>query len=165
MCAGLFSEIPMPRLLQDQTWPISQRSNSFSLAPIVVRRIGYAIWTGGKEVVTIGMFSPGAAVNVIVPPRIFRILFEQLIPPAWFRLGIRLRHECLEALLGCRVKSVHAFVELQLRPNRLNIGSDRRAFRESSWISNFGDRQSQKDNNDANHDHDLEKGEATVLGV
>src|ERR1700737_4569022 len=70
------------------------------------------------------MFDPGTNVDVIVLPRIFRHFLVELIPARRPWIVIGLRNKRLQSLCGCRVKPIHAFVELQLGADTLNIGGD-----------------------------------------
>jgi hypothetical protein len=109
------------------------------------------------------MFLAGTAVNVIVAPWILWRLLEQLVPAGRPRIGAGWRHQRLQTLLGRWVKAIHAFIKLQLRPDRLNVGSNGCLFGESRRIANLRDRQSQQNDDDANHDHDLEERESLLL--
>ena len=109
------------------------------------------------------MFLAGRAVNVIVAPWILWRLLEQLVPAGRPRIGAGLRYQRLQTLLSRWVKTIHAFIKLELRPDRLNVGSNGCLFRESRRIADFRDRQSQKNHDDADHDHDLKKRESLLL--
>ena len=109
------------------------------------------------------MFLSGTTVNVIVPPRILWRLLEQLIPAGRPRIGAGLRYQRLQTLLSRWVKTIHAFIKLQLRPDRLNVGSNGCLLGESRRVSDLRDRQSQKNDDDAHHDHNLEERESLLL--
>ena len=111
------------------------------------------------------MFLAGTTVNVIAAPWILWRLLEQLVPAGRPRIGAGLRHQRLQTLLSRRVKTIHAFIKLQLRPDRLNVGSNGGLFGESRRIANFRDRQPQKNDDDADHDHDLKKRESLLLAL
>jgi hypothetical protein len=71
--------------------------------------------------------------------------------------------ERLKALIGRRVKAVHAFVEFQLGGNTLDVGGDAivaRVFDVTGKLVNRGPEE-QSDNRD--HEHDLEEGESTLV--
>src|SRR5450759_2277397 len=92
--------------------------------PIVVLGIRLSIWPGGIEIVAFRMFDPGTNVEVIVLPRIFRHFLVESMPARRPWIGIGLRNKRPQSLCGCRVKPIHAFVELQLGADTLNIGGD-----------------------------------------
>jgi hypothetical protein len=68
-------------------------------------------------------------------------------------------------LFGRRVKTIHTFIKLQLCPDRLDVGSNGCLFGKSSRIANFRDRQSQKDDDDPYHDHDLKERKSLWLAL
>ncbi len=109
------------------------------------------------------MFLAGTTVNVLAAPRVLWHLLEQLVPAGGPRIGAGLRDQRLQTLLSRRVKAIHAFIKLQLGPDRLNVGSNGCLLGESGRIANFRDRQSQKNDDDADDDHDLKERESLLL--
>ena len=69
-------------------------------AHIVVGRIGFAIWSGGIEIVTARIFAAGISVYVIIVPGILGHFFEELIPALGLGITARLHDERLKALMG-----------------------------------------------------------------
>src|SRR5438874_679052 len=108
------------------------------------------------------MLDSGTAINVNRAPRVFWKVFEKRIPSGGSRLALRLSHERLQSLLGCRIETVHRLVLHQLSSNRLNVGSHCNSFGKTGRIANSRDRQTKQDHDDADHDHDLEKRKARL---
>jgi hypothetical protein len=109
------------------------------------------------------MFLAGTTVNVLAAPWVPWHLLEQLVPAGGLRVGAGLRYQRLQTLLSRRVKAIHAFIKLQLRPDRLNVGSNGCLLGESRRVTNLRDRQSQKNDDDPHHDHNLEERESLLL--
>ena len=94
---------------------------SLAAAPIVIRRVGFAIRTRGIKIVTVWIFPAGIEINVSVVPGIFRQFFIELIPACRLRIRARLNHERLQALLSCRQESIHALVKFELSTDSLDV--------------------------------------------
>src|SRR5262245_18299538 len=72
-------------------------------------------------------------------------------------------HQCLQALLGCWIKAVHALRQLQLCFDRLNVCLNPHGIRDGSRVAKFRKRTSQYDHYNAHHQHDLEQREALLF--
>src|SRR5712664_4355716 len=110
------------------------------------------------------MFNSGAAINVNRAPGIFRKVFEKRIPSRRPWLTLRLSHKCLQSLLSSWIKTVHRLVLHQLSPNCLDVRSNLGLLGKTSRVADSRDCEAEQDHDDAHHDHDLEEGEAGLIG-
>jgi len=127
----------------------------FPVADVVLGP-GYAVFTGGEEVVAVGIAAAGSGVLVLHTPRIERHFLQQLAPAAWRGLRRRLGHERLEALFGARRKPVHAFINHELGLHGLKIAFDLGVFGNAEVVAERvgGDAGEEADDHDDHHDFD-----------
>src|SRR2546428_659493 len=88
-------------------------------------------------IVAAWVFQTGIAINIAIAPGICWQFSEQLIPASRSRVVLRLGHQRLQTLFRCWIKTVHAFVELQLCLDRLDVGLNAHGFGDGSRIAEF----------------------------